>query len=159
VTGLKRRTRLVTRTRLRRTTVLRRTTALKARRQLAVTRSEPAVPADVRDALVCRSGGLCEIGRPGCTRWACDPHHRVLRGAGGCHGEAKTQSDRLANLLLVCRPCHSWVHGGNNRKAAEAHGWIVRRGTDPAFVPVLYRDELFYIADIGGRYPYEAVGA
>lgn len=53
-------------------------------------------------------------------------HHRQLRSQGG--------DNSSANLVTLCFACHRWVHG--NPYAAEAEGFLLRQGSDPALVPV-----------------------
>lgn len=143
---------------------LSRYTPLSARSGLArsspARQARPAVPADARATLAARSGGWCEVQRPGiCTGRAVDPHHRILQGAGGTHGAAKTRSDRLANVVHACRACHSWIHASGNRKAAERLGLIVPRWRDPARVPValLTYDAVYrvWLDDAGGWHRLE----
>ena len=67
-----------------------------------------------RRALWDRSDGLCEVVEAGvrCLRPAAEAHHRVHRGAGGRHGEAKRQSDSLENLMAICSEHHFYFHNG-----------------------------------------------
>jgi hypothetical protein len=58
-------------------------------------------------------------------------HHRLPRGMGGSSDPAIHSP---ANLLLLCPECHSWVE--KNRTVAYKAGWLVKRGQDPAQVPV-----------------------
>jgi hypothetical protein len=70
---------------------------------LDVGRSTPVVPAAIRRAMVVRDR-ICRF--PGCDRpppW-CDAHHVVHWVDGG--------TTALANLLLMCRPHHRFVHHG-----------------------------------------------
>lgn len=53
-------------------------------------------------------------------------HHRQRRSQGG--------GNSSANLVTLCFRCHHWVHG--NPYAAEAAGFLLRAGSDPAKVPV-----------------------
>lgn len=56
-----------------------------------------------------RSAGLCEFERISgvlfrrCTERGVHVHHRKPRARGG--------SNNLENLVLLCQPCHNWVHG------------------------------------------------
>jgi 5-methylcytosine-specific restriction endonuclease McrA len=85
------------------------------------------IPQAVRDAVERRSGGKCEIEHPGCTVKATEMHHRLSRSAGGGH--------QAVNILNLCRVAHhDWVHG--QPRLAYQHGWLVRRGGDPAVVAV-----------------------
>jgi hypothetical protein len=79
-------------------------------------------------------------------------HHRKLRSAGGRH--------TLANLILLCHRCHTWVHG--HVVLARVDGWILSRYTaDPATEPVRYgqpgREGRHLLADIHGWDPELAV--
>jgi hypothetical protein len=53
-----------------------------------------------------------------------DLHHRRPKGLGG--SKAPDRHD-VANLVYVCRFCHSWAHG--NPKDAAAAGFLVPDGT------------------------------
>lgn len=112
-------------------------------------RPKPAVPAEVRDALIARAGGLCEIRRAGCRIQGTDPSHRITQKSGGRHGEAKVRHDRLSNVMWACRPCHDWV--GNNPAAAKAEyvGWALEEWQAPAACPALYRGRLVLLSDDG----------
>lgn len=95
--------------------------------------------------LLVRSGGLCEARTPACLaapdgRLDGRPvpssrHHRQPRGTGG---SALAGQHALDNLLLLCGDgvagCHGWVE--SNREAAYDRGLLVRRGQDPAAMPV-----------------------
>lgn len=115
------------------------------------------MPAGLRAALVARSGGRCEIALPGCLGAATDPAHRIGRGMGGRHGDAKTTNDRLSNVLHACRVCHDHTH--HNDAAAKDDGLRLERWQTPAQEPVLYRGVLSYLTDDGQVIDFEAVGA
>lgn len=56
-----------------------------------------------REAVIERDRGQCvNCGAPG-PDTTLDVHHIVPRGQGG--------SDKLSNLVLLCRQCHDAVHG------------------------------------------------
>lgn len=114
-----------------------------------LTPSRPApIPAAVRKALQARSGGKCEIRHPdaGCTRTAVEASHRVPRGSGGRHGEAKTANDRPVNFLHACGPCHrGWAHLHPN--AAKSLGIFLVDGQDPATEPTWYRGRRVRLCD------------
>ena len=64
-----------------------------------------AISAKTRKLLRERSRGVCEarLSQYGCTVDAEDPHHVKSKARGG--------SDRLENLLHVCRACHrAWAN-------------------------------------------------
>ena len=63
-----------------------------------------------------------------------DPHHRRPRGMGGSKDNG---TNRLANLVALCRRCHDDIE--SNRARALVEGWLVPQGKDPAKVPVWSR--------------------
>lgn len=73
-------------------------------------------------------------------------HHRRLKGSGGSTHPDRHRPDRLVSLCLVC---HDWVHGDNNRKAAEALGLIVPRTLDTREVPVHTLEGRFIFTERG----------
>ena len=85
----------------------------------------------IEDELQGRSGGYCEAG--GAPLGACqgERHPRKRRGRGG---DRRKPEDTPANVLMVCRRCHRWIHA--HPAVARDHGLIVRENQDPADVPV-----------------------
>lgn len=83
-----------------------------------------------------RSAGLCEAGRPGCRRVGSQTHHRLPRGMGGV-SRSGMFVNTPANLVRICLPCHNWAE--SHREDAVELGLLVRRGDDPASVPVWLR--------------------
>lgn len=85
------------------------------------------VPAHIRVEVERRSHGLCQAMLRGCTVVASHVHHRQMRSQGGKH--------TLDNLVHLCQHCHhNMIHG---RPAwAYEHGWLVRRGDDPAAIAI-----------------------
>jgi hypothetical protein len=120
-------------------------------------RPTPAVPRARRKTLGERSEELCEAMLPCCWSAATDPHHRVVRGRGGRHGEARERSDQLSDLLHLCRPCHGWVHDHPAR--SREMGLLLRSRQIPAYEPVLYRGELSYLDDAGSVHSFDKAGA
>jgi hypothetical protein len=116
-------------------------------------RYTPAVPKETRDALITRSGGWCEIGRPGCLGQGTDPSHRITVKAGGRHGDAKALHNRLSNILWACRACHDWI--GRHPAAAKTPrvGWALEEWQAPAACPALYRGRLVLLDDDGAILP------
>lgn len=111
-------------------------------------RWKPAVPAEVRELLIARSGGWCEAQIPTiCTGGATDSAHRITRKAGGRHGQAKAEHDQLANLLDLCRACHRWTH--DNPHSAKDLGLALSETDEPCSCPVAYRGAVAYLADDG----------
>jgi 5-methylcytosine-specific restriction protein A len=94
----------------------------------------------VRQVVRHRAGGRCER----CGRRGGEIHHRRPRGMGGSSDPA---TNGLANLVLLCRPCHRWVE--SHRCAARAAGWLVWQGHDPAAVALQLRDRSVLLTDIG----------
>ena len=62
-----------------------------------------------------------------------DIHHRRARGMGGTRDP---EIHAPANLVVLCRDCHTFVE--HNRAEATEQGWLVPRRDprDPADVPV-----------------------
>lgn len=97
-----------------------------------------------RAIVLLRASGCCEMcGTPLAVlddekpRWIAGYsfHHRQPRGAGGTRdAEANTPH----RLLLLCGSGTSGCHGTveSQRAMAYTNGWLVRRPTDPASVPV-----------------------
>lgn len=121
------------------------------------TRPTPAVSMSVREVLIGRSGGWCEITLPGCLGRGTDPAHRLARKAGGRKGAGRAAHDRASNALWTCRVCHSW----SESRPAESYelGLMLREGQEPTREPVVRRGVLVYLADDGGVHDFEAVGA
>lgn len=62
-----------------------------------------------------------------CGAEATDVHHRKAKKMGGTKNEDIAYG--YANLISVCRNCHSWIHG-HPTEAVDA-GYIVKTGFDP----------------------------
>ena len=78
-----------------------------------------------------RAMGRCEC----CQHEGTDAHHREHRGMGGVFGAGAEQSNTAANLVWLCRRCHSWAH--SKLRDARARGLYVPHGARmPALVPV-----------------------
>lgn len=86
------------------------------------------IPAYNRTAVKVREGMRClRCGGAG-TDW----HHRRTRSVKDEHQHCQ------CNGILLCRTCHSWVHG--HPFQARRFGWIVSRHTErPAETPILLR--------------------
>ena len=102
------------------------------------------VPQKVRVAVIERDAGRCCICSQYCL--AAHVHHRQPRGMGGT---SSSSSYAVANLLTLCSTCHL-VTVEPNRAVAELNGWVVRRPTDPAEVPVMYRGRWVRLDNDGG---------
>lgn len=121
-TQLIRRTPLIARTPLRSASTLTRTKPLPTVQPKLRTRRD-TLPRSVRLAVQARADGLCEA----CGMGGPDHiHHRQLRSQGGQHV--------LDNLIHVHHGCHEQIHANPTR--SYALGLMVRRGVDPATVPV-----------------------
>lgn len=101
-----------------------------------------------RAAVRARGQGLCELRLPGCLGKADGVHHRLPAGAGG--------SWSPANLLAACGSGTTGCHGvtEHERELAYEDGRLVRRGVDPATVPVrtnhpVYGPALWQLRDDG----------
>ena len=85
-----------------------------------------------------RSGDMCE--RCGSLSPA-DVHHRRARGMGGTRDP---EIHSPANLVVLCRDCHTFVE--HNRAEATEQGWLVPRRDPrhPRDVPV-FADGVWYL--------------
>lgn len=94
-----------------------------------------------------RSGGRCESCDTILSGFA-SVHHRIARGMGGSRDP---KLNLPSNLLVLCGSGVSGCHGFTESRREEAyrHGLLVRRGDDPAVVPVMYRGAWVLLVDDG----------
>jgi 5-methylcytosine-specific restriction enzyme A len=71
-----------------------------------------------------------------CLREATDVHHRKVKGVGGTSDQEVAFG--LANLILLCRACHSYVH--QNPAEAYKTGYLVHSWDDPETIGVIRKD-------------------
>lgn len=144
---LQRRTPMPRRAREAKTRMERTTARQVARRDTGPTQAEKRIVAE-------RAGYSCEV----CGRllhsgeewlWLHSWHHRQPRGKGGTSRPVNTP----VHLLFLCgmdnrTGCHGLIE--TQRTLAEAHGWLVRHGFDPAEIPVhLHDDRIVYLTPDG----------
>jgi 5-methylcytosine-specific restriction endonuclease McrA len=92
-------------------------------------------PARIKTLILARYGFCFRCGRPE----PLDCHHRLIKGIGGSKGR---HAQCLCVAVTFCRACHDFVHTQMPRREAEAHGWIIPRGTRfPAAVPLVIISE------------------
>jgi len=92
---------------------------------------KPGVTAETRALVLARAQGRCEAcGRP-LTDAGVHVHHRKKRSQGGGHD--------LPNLVALHPDCHVIAPESVHQRSAWAYevGLMVRRGEDPAAVPLL----------------------
>lgn len=87
---------------------------IKVRRGTA--RSTSDFSDEVRQDLIARSNGWCEVAVPGCAGRGTQAHHRLRRAQGG--------KGTLKNGLWVCRACHSFIH--DHPAESFERGWLIR---------------------------------
>lgn len=91
----------------------------------------------------------CEMGDRRGLDWSI--HHRAPRQMGGTRDP---RYNSPSNLLVVCgsgtHGCHGLIE--SHRLGAYAAGWLVRRGQDPARMPVVIRGEGLVLLTPDGRY-------
>lgn len=86
-----------------------------------------------------------------CGHSGMDIHHRRPRALGGSSDAA---TNLPANLVLLCRLCHSWFE--SHRTVALDLGWLVLQGHDPALVPLtLWSDRQVLLSDDGIYQDYQ----
>lgn len=105
--------------------------------------------AGVKDDLLTRSGGRCEVG--GCPLGVgYSRHHRLPRRMGG---SKRADINELANLLLICGAatspdgCHHRIE--SNREWAYLNGYLLPADANPDQVPVVYRGSLVLLSNDG----------
>lgn len=123
------------------------------KRVLLVRRYKATGPsAETVAACLARAGGRCEVCAVGLgPRRGVDfsLHHRLPRQMGGTKDPAINSP---AAVGVLCGSGTTGCHGRieSRRAEAQASGWIVHRGTDPATVAVLiHRDRWVYLTDSG----------
>lgn len=140
-----RRTALSRKSELRRQSELRRT-PLARKKEFRARSVKAARPRDTgptpaqRNLVLDRAAACCELcGQPlhDGYEWVADHsfHHRQARGMGG---STRPEVNSPANVMLLCgsgtTDCHGFIE--SHRADAEANGWLVRHGCDPATTPV-----------------------
>lgn len=94
------------------------------------------IPRATREAVYERDGYSCQRCGRGCVPGSHSIQHRLPKGRGGTSLDPNT----MANLVLLCGSatspdCHHHVE--SYRTESYDHGWLVRRGHDPAEAPIL----------------------
>ena len=98
-------------------------------------------PKPVRDLIVARSQGMCEI----CGFAVPEQiHHRRPRGSGGTR---RPETNEAANGLAACSACHALVE--SRRTFALDRGWLVPPNHAPDHVPVVYQGNWALLTDDG----------
>ena len=131
----------------------RKTPLARSTKPLRYRSAKTAVPPATRAVVWRRDGHACV--RCGETQGSLSLHHRLPRGAGG---STAPRTNGAANLILLCGSgttgCHGWVE--SNRTESYDLGYLVRRGSEPAAVPVLHRTRWVQLGADGG---YEGMPA
>lgn len=102
-------------------------------------------PPKVRQQIVERSSGRCEVMAKDCTFTATAIHHRRPRAAGGTR---RPDTNLPSNALCACDSCHRRIE--SLRDDARAAGWLVAQTADPAKIAVLYRGKKVMLTEAGG---------
>lgn len=90
-------------------------------------------PPEVCEAIDARARRRCE--RCGTSRPPFHRHHRLPRRMGS---SADPRVNSAENGLLLCVPCHDWVHA--HPVAARAGGWLLQQVADIGQVGVVAWD-------------------
>ena len=102
-------------------------------------------PPKVRQQIVERCSGRCEVMTDGCTFTAQEIHHRRARGSGGTR---RPDTNLPSNALCVCDACHRRIE--SHRTEALTLGWLVPQNQSPKDVPVVYRGKRMLLNKDGG---------
>lgn len=78
-------------------------------------------------------------------------HHRRPRGAGGT---SRPDTNRPANLVLLCLQHHAWVE--SQRDTARHSGYLVPQHANPADVPIVCHGRWVWLTDDGRALPLGA---
>lgn len=119
-----------------------------AKRQPRRPKPPTEFPKSVKDIIVARSGGQCEIGD--CQAPMGPPHHRRPRGSGG---SSLPWVNKAANGLAVCPEHHDFIE--QHRTLAYVEGWLIHQNRKALAVdvPVLRRGRSVLLSDDGGVRP------
>lgn len=104
-------------------------------------RMRQAAWAQVREEAGVRSGYRCERCGRTLPLSEAQGHHRLPRRFG---------DHTVSNCAYLCADCHARCHA--NPAEANALGWILREGQDPAAVPVWLGGRKRVLLATGGRY-------
>ena len=102
------------------------------------------LPEVARQVVKARAAMRCEVCSADTTWTGSHVHHRQPRQMGGTRDP---EIHSPANLLLLCPGCHSMVE--SQRALAYTQGWLVKRPTDPASVPVELHDGRRFLTNDG----------
>lgn len=102
-------------------------------------------PKKVRDLVMLRAGGFCEI-----CGWhqPTQIHHRRARGMGSTK---RPETNSASNALAVCLDCHAMAE--SKRQLSLTNGWLVRQNHTPAETPVLRYSGWVLLDDLGYTTP------
>ena len=108
-------------------------------------------PAPVRQMILDRSGGRCELCGTSLFGVSGSVHHRRPRRMGG---DKRPETSRASNGVALCGSgtspgCHGRIESQDRAQAME-DGIILRAGQHPADVPVRLRHGLVFLTDDGG---------
>lgn len=113
-------------------------------------RRNTGFPQEVKELILARAAGMCEVMRPGCVMRGSEIHHRMTSGMGS----AKVSGiNEASNGLLLCHACHRWIT--EHPKSSYERGWAVRRNAvllSPADVEVWWRSSKWLLLDDDGGF-------
>lgn len=101
-------------------------------------------PPTVRQLIVERSSGRCEVMAAGCTFTATAIHHRRPRGMGGSR---RPDTNLASNGLATCDSCHRYIE--SLRDESHSRGWLVMQNQSPAAIPAVHRGQWALLLDDG----------
>lgn len=80
-----------------------------------------------------------------CRGESVDVHHRKLKGLGGTSDDEVAYG--TANLITLCRTCHTYVHG--NPTESYKTGYLVHSWDDPELIGVITSRGIFTFSSDG----------
>lgn len=109
---------------------------------------------EVKEIILARSYGACEVMLPGCTQRGEEIQHRRARGMGSTR---RLSTNAASNGLMICRSCHNLVEG--SPLLAAEKGWRITQTSDPLVERVWWRSRMWlWLDDLGGTHDQPPAG-
>ncbi|GEB97726.1 hypothetical protein CFL01nite_12210 [Corynebacterium flavescens] len=102
------------------------------------------MPEEVYATVMQRSQGRCEAGLDCCTGSPEEWHHRQRR---------QRNNDLVVNGAALCHACHHYITHVDPSVGRERGLIVHSHHPDPGQVPMMIRDEWFYLLADGGLEP------
>lgn len=111
-------------------------------------------PQEVKELVLVRSKGMCEVMADGCTQFGSQFHHRRPRAMGGTR---RVSTNWASACLYLCQSCHRYVE--SQRLRSFDNGWLVRQAAEATDVPVMWRGRPRLLTADGGFADFREVAS